>query len=220
MPGFSHGVLVVCCLGAATAPVLARTPGGEGLSMGNAAAVRELGMTGRLGGNDLIDPNTTLRESFTSISLLLLVSVVVAAFPAFAGQDLMFDFYISIVFLVVVAFVAKNGISIIDLSGIVREEEGSLCETVKFGMKQRFCAAVMTSFSCIRHLVSVTWTGAVSVVARQNHGSLFAPGMIAANCLGIILIRALSVTFRAAPTRVKSLSGRNGHTASSLARDR
>ncbi len=155
-----------------------------------------------------------LYESW-AIPFSVLVGLPLGVFGAFAGQFLRsFDLnvYAQIGLIMLIGLAAKNAVLIVEYAKEAHEEKGmAVLEAAMEASRLRFRPILMTSIAFILGVVPLVVASGAGASARQTLGTSVFFGMIAATCLGVLVVPFLFWGVVSGLQRMKSrFGGRSG----------
>ncbi|WP_147820990.1 efflux RND transporter permease subunit [Salidesulfovibrio onnuriiensis] len=132
-----------------------------------------------------------LYESW-AIPFSVLIGLPLGVFGAFAGQYLRsFDLnvYAQIGLIMLIGLAAKNAVLIVEYAKEAHEEKGlGVLEAAMEAARLRFRPILMTSIAFILGVVPLVVASGAGAAARQTLGTSVFFGMIAATCLGVLVV--------------------------------
>ncbi len=149
-------------------------------------------------------------ESWT-IPLPVMISVMVAALGALVGivyTGISLSIYAQLGLVLLVGLAAKNAILIVEFAAQRREQGLGIVDAAGDAAGQRLRAVLMTALTFVLGVLPLVYATGAGAAARREIGTTVYYGMLAATCVGIILIPALFVAFQSFREWGKSLRGK------------
>jgi len=147
-----------------------------------------------------------LYESW-AIPFAVLLTVPLGIFGAMAGQwlrGLENDVYAQIGLVMLIGLVAKNAILIVEFAKMKHDAGMDARQAAIMAARLRFRPILMTSFAFILGVVPLVISTGAGAAARHALGTSVFAGMIAATCLGVIVVPVLYSLIQGWATRMRT----------------